>query len=152
MKNILKTILLLLTLQACSTTNTDPTPITITGSIQNNAEYIGGAPPPDSLLIALATYKPSANQNFFVRKGSTNTPNTPLVASFTTTPAGTYTLTLPPGTYSVIAQNKHDFEYNAIAICEWLKQPDFVLNINQTETTLNKQYTISRNTCIEPAP
>lgn len=152
MKNIIKIILILITLQACSESNTDPTPIITTGSIQNNAEYIGGAPPPDSLLIQLATYKPSANQTFYVRKGTNNIPNTPLTTTFTTTATGTYTITLPPGTYSVIAQNKHDFEYNAIGVCEWIKQPDFVLNINQAETTQNKQYTISRNTCIEPAP
>lgn len=150
-KIILFIMLTTFTISCSSTSNSNQV---ITGHIENNSEYRGGANPPDFLLEELAVYKPSSNQTFYVRNATNYQPFAPIITSFSTDGNGDFAIDLPEGNYAVICQDKYDFEQNpqATANCEYLIQPDFVLNIVASQQNYSCQYTNTRNNCTTHLP
>lgn len=136
-------------LYSCSSTSTTQNQI-VEGRITNNSVYKGGANPPQEILDGLAVYRPSANQNFYVRNGANYAPFTPIITSFSTDNNGNYTISLPVGSYGIIIQEKLDFEQNPVATpdCEYLQEPDFILTVTNNQTTYTSQYTNKLNTCL----
>jgi hypothetical protein len=150
MKNVLILTIVFFAM-SCSTTSVSLQ--NISGNIENNSDYLGGANPPQEVLDNIAVYHPSENQTFYVRTGNVNVPFSPITTSFTTDSNGNYSTTLPPGIYTVISQLKYNYETtspNAVT-CDWLKNPDFVLIVTPTQTSYSNQYTIHLNYC-EPLP
>ncbi len=153
MKTISHLILLLvIALQSCS--EQASTTQAITGHIDNNSEYRGGANPPDFLLAQLAVYHPSANQTFYVRDANNYLPFSTVITTFVTDANGDYTLNLPQGNYAVIGQDKYDFEQNPQATpgCDYLAQPDFTLNVVSGQGVYSSQFTLKRNNCTLALP
>ena len=150
--NKLILILIIIAIQSCAT-STKSVNQTITGNIQNNSNYLGGANPPQEIVDNLAVYRPSENQTFYVRSGDTNTPYTTVLTSFTTNASGNYSLDLQPGIYSIISQQRFNFEQviPASQTCNWLLEPDFVLIVTAAQNSYSNQYTITRNYCM-PLP
>lgn len=126
----------------------------ITGHIENNSEYRGGANPPDFLLEQLAVYKPSSNQTFYVRNATNYQPFAPLITTFSTDVNGDFSINLPEGSYAVICQDKYDFEQNTQATidCNYLAEPDFTITVTNDQPNYNLQYTNKRNNCTEALP
>lgn len=122
----------------------------ISGRITNNSEYKGGANPPEWLLDELAVFRPSANQIFHVRNLRSYEPFTRIITRFTTNENGEYSLSIPAGEYAVISQEKYEFEQNPYATreCEYLREPDFVLTITETQTNYTSQFTSKANYCL----
>lgn len=148
MKKIIHILLAVIILSSC-TSNTTSDTINITGKINNNSEYNGGAPPPQEVLDALAVYNPSANQLFYVRNAANYAPFTQVITSFTTDANGNYSLNLPVGSYAILCKDKYDFEQNqmATADCFYLQQPDKILNVVNTLQIYNWSYTAKANVC-----
>jgi hypothetical protein len=122
----------------------------ISGRISNNSDYKGGANPPQFILDALAVFRPSANQLFYVRNAQSYAPFSTVITSFRTDANGEYTLSLPAGDYAIISQEKYDFEQNpyATAACEYLQQPDFVINVTTKQQNYSSQFTSKANYCL----
>lgn len=148
-KEISLFVLFILLLNACSSDSSQQNQL-ITGKITNNSEYKGGANPPQEILDALALYKPSANQNFYIRNASGYAPFTSIIGSFTTDNNGNYTITLPVGTYGIIGPEKYAFEQNPLAngSCEYLQSPDFILTVVEGQVVYVSQYTDKANYCL----
>ncbi len=148
MKKIIHILLVVIILSSC-TSNTTSDTINITGKINNNSEYNGGAPPPQEVLDALAVYNPSANQLFYVRNAANYAPFTQVITSFTTDANGNYSLNLPVGSYAILCKDKYDFEQNQMATvdCFYLQQPDKILNVVNTLKIYNWSYTAKANVC-----
>jgi hypothetical protein len=151
MKKLLYLFFITIVFGCSSSTSTHTT---INGHIENNAEYRGGANPPDFILEELAIYKPSANQTFYVRDAANYQPFTPISGSFSTDVNGDFSINLPEGNYAVICQDKYDFEQNPQATieCNYLAEPDFTLSITNGQQNYNLQYTNKRNNCTEALP
>lgn len=149
MKNLILICLFLFCFWACSNSSETKTQ-TINGHVENNSEYIGGANPPDFILENLEIYHPSANHHFYVRNLANYAPFTPFVATFTTDSNGNYSINLPIGNYAIIGQEKHDFELNpyALSSCEYIRTPDFVLNVTSNQTNYTNQFTLKPNYCL----
>jgi hypothetical protein len=77
----------------------------VSGRVVQTSDYCGGAHPPDELLEALRKEKPFPNKTIYVRAGGVNQPSEP-VAKFTTDAEGRFQISLPPGTYCLIEENK----------------------------------------------
>lgn len=152
MKKIFLFIILIIFIISCSCSSSSKQ--VITGHIENNSEYRGGANPPDFILEELAIYKPSANQTFFVRNAANYQPFTPIITSFSTDVNGNFSIDLPEGNYAVICQDKYDFEQNPQATieCNYLAEPDFTLTITDGQQNYNLQYTNTRNNCTNALP
>ena len=146
MKTVYFLIGVVLFFQSCSKLSTNQV---MTGYIENNSEYKGGAAPPDFLLADLAIYRVSANQIFYVRPALNYAPFTPIITSFVTDANGNYSLNLPDGDYAIICKEKYDFEQNPMIItpCIYLNEPDFLLTIVSTQSNYSNQYTDKRNDC-----
>jgi hypothetical protein len=127
---------------------------TITGYIENNREYRGGANPPQFLLQELAIYKSSANQMFFIRDAINYEPFTPIITSFSTDAFGNYILNIPVGSYAVICQDKYDFEQHqqVNSNCNYLQEPDFILTVIENQQNYFNQYTNKANYCHSELP
>jgi len=134
---------------SCNTAKTIPSNVTISGHIENNQQYIGGARPPEELLEKLAIYYPSSEQLFYVRNS-----NNELITSFKTDSNGNYSLQLPNGTYGVFRQEKQEYKQSKTSKpkCDWVNIPDFTLTITEKQSDYSNQYTIDRNFCLEPIP
>lgn len=139
-------------LNSCSSSSTEENELVI-GKISNNSEYKGGANPPQEILDALAVYKPSANQTFYIRNATNYAPFTNIIDSITTDTNGDYSISLPIGSYGVICQEKYEFEQNPLADvnCEYLQTPDFILTVVANEQVYISQYTDKLNYCL-PLP
>ena len=144
-------IIVFLLLWSCGTTkeNTEQSKVKVSGHIENNSRYLGGARPPQELLDQLAVYHASANQQFYIK----NNKNVE-IANFTTNTDGNYDIELPIGNYSVFRKEKHDYEKSLApkTQCDWVKLPDFTISVTKNQTQLNNQYTIDWNSCSEPRP
>lgn len=144
--NLLTFLTLAILLKSC-TPISNPTP-TITGLIENNRDYCGGAAPPQDLLDQLATYQISSNQTFYVRQGNVNTPFTAVFKTFTTDINGKYNIQLPAGNYAVISQENYETESNPDidSSCAYLITPDFTVTVTSAiQQTYNKKYTTTCN-------
>lgn len=142
-------VLLVLLLSSCSDSTSNQHQ-TIAGKIQNNSEYKGGANPPQEILDALALYKPSANQTFYVRSATNYTPFTPFVTQFTTDADGNYSISLAVGSYAVIGQEKYNFEHHPLATpsCTYLQEPDFILTVTDNPPFYDSSFTDKVNYCL----
>lgn len=149
MKKALLIVLMVAVFSSCTSTTSSVT-MTISGKIDNNSEYNGGAPPPQELLDALAVYHSSANQLFYVRNATNYAPFTPIVTTFTTDANGNYSLNLPVGTYAIVSQEKYDFEQNVLATadCIYLQQPDYLLEVVSSPQLYDWSYTAKANVCV----
>lgn len=127
---------------------------TVTGHIENNAEYRGGANPPDFLLEELAVYKPSSNQTFYVRNADNYAPFTAVLYTFNTDANGNFSIDIPEGNYAVICADKYNFEQSsqATSACVYLTEPDFLLNVDLMQQNYNFQFTNKRNNCTNALP
>lgn len=128
---------------------------TLTGHIENNSEYRGGANPPQFILDGLAIYYASANQNFYVRNATNYSPFTTVITTFSTDANGNFSINLPSGNYAVICQEKYDFEQHpqATAICSYLQEPDFTITVfDVNEPNYSYQYTNKANFCYSELP
>lgn len=134
---------------SCTTAKIIPTNISVSGHIENNQQYIGGARPPEELLEKLAVYYPSSEQLFYVKNSTNN-----LITSFKTDSVGNYSLQLPIGTYGVFRQEKQDYEQSKPPKpkCDWVNVPDFTLIITEKQSEYSNQFTVDRNYCLEPVP
>ena len=141
-------LLLILLMQSCIPTgNPVPAPTKV-GLIENNQSYCGGAAPPQELLDELAIFHASANQTFYIRKGNSNTPFTPVYKTFTTDALGNYSVQLPAGNYAVISEEKYFTESisDIDSTCDYLKTPDFNFVVTSiAQQTYNKQFTKTCN-------
>ena len=147
-----KTICLLLIIffgYACSSNSASQDQV-VQGKIQNNSEYESGANPSPEILAALAIYKPTANQTFYVRSAANYAPFTPVLYTFTTNANGNFTTTLPIGTYAVLGQKKYTFEQNPLANagCAYLHEPDFLLTVVANPPTYLSVFTEKANYCL----
>jgi hypothetical protein len=135
---------------SCSTNNVSVQ--NITGTIENNSEYFGGANPPQFIIDDLQVYQPSANQIFYVRNALNYAPYTTTLTSFITNANGNYVLNLPTGNYAIISKERYDYEQNLIVSkdCEFLKTPDFLLTILPNQNFYTNQYTRKLNYCLPP--
>lgn len=149
MKKIVALTMICVSLLSCSN-DTKIDNQTISGYIENNNEYRGGANPPQFILDDLEIYHPSANQTFYVRNAVNYMSFTSVITSFVTDANGNYNLILPEGSYAIISQEKYDYEQNPLAnsSCDYLQQPDFVININLNQQNYFNQYTSKLNYCI----
>jgi len=149
MKKVVCLILIAFVLDACSSSSTIQSQLVV-GSITNNSEYKGGANPPQEILDALAIYRPSANQNFYIRNASNYAPFTNIIGTFTTDTNGNYSITLPVGSYGVFCQEKYDFEQSPYADsnCGYLQVPDFILTVVANQTNYISQFTDKANYCL----
>lgn len=136
-------------LNACSNSSSQQNQLVI-GKITNNSEYKGGANPPQEILDSLAIYRPSANQNFYIRNATNYAPFTNITGSFTTDIDGNYSITLPVGTYGIFGQEKYEFEQNPYAdiSCGYLQVPDFTLTVVANQDIYISQFTNKANYCI----
>ncbi|WP_264520785.1 hypothetical protein [Flavobacterium sp. N1994] len=149
MKKICFLLFFVFLLNACSSSSSQQSQLVI-GTISNNSEYKGGANPPQEILDALAIYNPSANQTFYIRNALNYTPFTPIISTITTDNNGSYSTSLPVGSYAIISQEKYDFEQNPLADanCSYLQVPDFTLTIVANQVNYNSQYTDKVNYCL----
>ncbi len=146
----LQLILISIVIFSCSTNSVSIQ--NITGTIQNNSDYLGGANPPQFIIDELQVYKPSSNQVFYVRNAVNYAPYTETITSFTTDDLGNFGLNLLSGNYAIISKEKYDIEQNPIVAkdCEFLKTPDFFLNITSNQHYYTNQYTRKLNYCLPP--
>ncbi len=70
--------------------------------------YCGGARPTDEILAEMAQPKPMIGERLYLRKGSVNNINEPLVASEITDQSGRAIFHLMPGQYCVLRASKID--------------------------------------------
>jgi hypothetical protein len=75
-------------------------------NITQTSSYCGGAYPPDELMMELRTPKKLPNQKVYIRPGTTNDWNVPIVAEGISDINGVVTVELVDGTYSVVFENK----------------------------------------------
>jgi hypothetical protein len=150
MKN-LQIILFSFLIFSCSTSST--TNQNITGKIENNSDYFGGANPPQFIIDELQVYKPTSNELFYVRNALNYAPYTPTITSFITNATGNYVLNLPAGNYAITSEEKYEYEQNPIVPtdCDFLKTPDFFLTISPNQQNYSNQYTRKLNYCL-PLP
>ncbi len=123
---------------------TASTSFLVKGTIEYNSNYCGGAAPPQELLDELAIYRNAVNEKYYIRKGNTNTPFTPVFSSFTTDSSGNYSVYLPIGNYAVISQEKYNMEQGEISdsSCTYLLTPDFTITVTNASNQIhNKKYT-----------
>lgn len=146
--------LLIAVLLASCTSSSEDDLVNVTGHIENNSEYRGGANPPQFLLDELAVYKPSSNQLFYVRDGQNYTPFSNTITVFQTNANGNFTLTLPAGNYAVISQDKFEIEQNPFidSSCDYLLTPDFYLLVSTDGQSFDKQFTIKMHHCLPGLP
>jgi hypothetical protein len=104
----LQIILLSFVIFSCSTNNVSVQ--NVSGNIENNSEYFGGANPPQFIIDDLQVFQPSANQLFYVRNALNYAPYTPTISNFTTNANGGYILSLPTGNYAIISKERYDYE------------------------------------------
>jgi hypothetical protein len=142
-------LIVALILNSCSSSSSLQDQLVL-GKIHNNSEYKGGANPPQEILDALAIYHPSANQNFYIRSATNYAPFTPILANFTTDLNGNYSITLPIGAYSVIGQEKYNFEQNPLAdiTCNYLQAPDFIITVVANQQVYTSEFTDKANYCL----
>ncbi len=112
----------------------------VLGHVQQQDQYCGGARLPQEKLDEITRVKPFPNKTFYVRSGSINTLESKVVASFTTDQQGRFSITLPPGIYSIILEeqlNTIDYELyrgknqqvDEKCLAEWWKKPYYVLTV-----------------------
>ncbi|WP_395052763.1 hypothetical protein [Flavobacterium sp.] len=134
----------------CSSSNYTTSNQAITGNIQYNKEYEGGAAPPQELLDELAIYKFSSNETYYVRTGINNIPFTPIYTTFTTDLNGNFKVKLPIGNYCVMTQKRYLYEQslNSTTDCQWINSSDFNLNVTSTNQPQEIIFTDTRNNCL----
>jgi hypothetical protein len=103
--------LLLMAFAAChprapSTPKDEGRGATLAGVVMATGDYCGGAAPPQSILDELATPKPSPGFTLLLREGETNREDAPVVAEVLTDDEGRFSLSLPPGAYCVVDEDK----------------------------------------------
>jgi|GEM_PF-821934 len=109
--------------------------------------YCGGAEPDQSMLIELATPKSYEGRSLYLRKGSWNDLNQPIVASGKSDATGNMIFQLEKGEYSVVFDDKKDNKiYNSIltnlengdtyhgpvdkvCLADWIKKAEFVFTV-----------------------
>ncbi|MBL7941256.1 MAG: hypothetical protein JNM00_00720 [Flavobacteriales bacterium] len=125
--------------------------------LTSTSTWCGGAEPPPWLLEDLATPKALPSKKVYVRKGATNDLSAPIIAEGTSNETGTVWLSLQPGTYSLVFDNKKDSTlYRSIlttigngnkdyapvdkeCLSKWLHTPEllFTLTADTLDTTFN---------------
>ena len=136
-------------MNACSTSSINQSQLVV-GNITNNSEYKGGANPSQEILDALAIYRPSANQNFYIRNANNYSSFSNILGTFTTDNDGNYTISLPVGSYGILGQEKYDFEQSPYADsnCAYIQLPDFTLTVVANQENYTSQYTDKVNYCL----
>ncbi|MEW6470070.1 MAG: hypothetical protein AB1458_14175 [Bacteroidota bacterium] len=120
----------------------------ISGRAERIGAYCGGARPTQEILEKIKEPKPVVNTKFYVRKDTFNDVSQPVLLEFTTDSSGNFGISLPPGKYCIVNDQKKDKAYTedlkkkyavatewyeaADAACleEWLRTPDAVLIVN----------------------
>lgn len=119
----------------------------VSGSVQNNSQYCGGAAPPEFLLDSLAVYHTTANEKFYVRHGLTAAPFTTVNKTFTTDASGKYSLQVPAGDYTLISEEKYLTESIAgiDSSCSYLHSADFTISVSSTNLNFTNSFTKTCN-------
>lgn len=156
MKNLFYLLLTYVVLQSCKQQPYTLTSTVVSGTIENNSNYCGGAAPSEELLQELLTYQPSANQTFYVRQGTVAAPFSGVYLQFTTDANGNYSISLPDGNYTVVCQEKYNLESSPSVVdssCSYLHTADFNFVVSSSLSIQNKQYTKTCNyDCLGTVP
>lgn len=87
---------------ACQITQHTERLYTVTGSIYVTSDYCGGANPPEELLENLQIPKPYPGKKIFIRSGTKNDFDQPILYALTTDSAGLFSFQLPAGSYCIV--------------------------------------------------
>jgi hypothetical protein len=113
---------------------------TVFGKVTQTSPYCGGAKPPKELLDQLATPVAYPNKKFYIRLGKTNNAKASIIKSFTADSAGSFSIRLVPGTYSIILEEqvhkmkasnytkKYELADNK-CLQEWWAKPYYLLEV-----------------------
>ncbi len=82
--------------------------VSISGIVYQTEAYCGGAAPSQRILDDLQTPKPLAGKNLYIKAGKENDPDAPVVAEATSNDSGGFSVSLPPGWYVIVDENKKD--------------------------------------------
>lgn len=83
----------------------------VKGVFYSTSSYCGGAPPPPDLLYELQRPKPLANAVFYLRRGSENQTEQPILEEIRSNEDGEVDFYLWPGTYVLVEARKKDRIY-----------------------------------------
>lgn len=120
------------------------------GTVQIHRGYCGGAAPSPEQQRGFSNPMPAAE--FFIREGDGNNKSARIVAQFTTGEEGTFSVELPPGTYSVLhadkklkldafkkknaAQGSNYTSWGDECYEKWYNRADFLLNVRKDTTVV----------------
>ncbi len=82
--------------------------VKVSGRVVQTSDYCGGANPTEEMLEYLRKERPLANKQLFIREGISNTLEKPVLQTFTSDAEGNFEVSLLPGDYCVIEENKKD--------------------------------------------
>lgn len=121
----------------------------ISGLVEQTSSYCGGARPSQQILERLATPTAYPNKIFYIRRGKINCAEAKIITSFTTDSSGKFSISLKPGTYSIIVEdqlnpvdpNKYVNENQQVdwqCLDEWWTKPYYLLVVkNKNINDLN---------------
>ncbi len=83
----------------------------LSGKVTSTSDYCGGAEPPPELLDQLATPIPYQGKTFYIKAGTMNNINAPILYTVVTDTGGNYSVQLPPGKYCMIDKFRADTSF-----------------------------------------
>ena len=123
--------------------------ISVSGVVYQTEAYCGGAAPTQRMLDELQRPKALAGKNLYFKAGKENDPDAPVVAEATSNDSGGFSVSLAPGWYVIVDENKKDkasynymvanFEtqtaqYSAIdkkCLDSWVVKPELVFEVTE---------------------
>jgi hypothetical protein len=133
-----------------SVTNRNASLVEVVIQLNYTESYCAGARPTDEILAEIALPKPMNGERLYLRKGSVNNLNEPLVASEITDQSGRAIFHLMPGQYCVLRASRSDKKqtekwkdellkgnelYGPIDIeCleKWLATPELMIEVSES--------------------
>ena len=115
---------------------------TVSGAVTRTPAFCGGKLPPEEIPRPVAV-TPFPNKSFHVVRGSTNTTSHEILLSFTSDSAGHFSFRVPPGTYSILADeqaqrpdaSRYESRFVKMDVAcfrDWWAKPYYVLRVSNS--------------------
>lgn len=133
----------------------------VKGKILHTADYCGGAAPSEEIIKNLATEKPLANTQLFLKAGNSDLRDKPILQTLTTDANGNFELSVAAGTYSLVVREKtQDFSKGIMAkfgntpeCISWQNSPNIVIVVKKSsKKAITYKTHIDCNKCLPPRP
>jgi len=145
--------------------------VVITGTVLETQSYCGGAAPSEERLAQMRTPRPLAGKTIYVKAGSVNDTEAPVLAEVTSDERGEFSLSLEPGLYVLVDEKRVDrasYDYMLTNFAEksenydpvdkrcldnWIAQANLVFEVRAVENepisvTFNKPCTWNSFPCV----